>query len=155
LPLILLVIIASLLATLVSTVIFTGTTTSRVPATAEDWFVVFDVDRVKMGLTLAFFPVLAFDITKGPTGVVTSRPDAVARLLSSRLTWTISEDACEHSCVFGYWIRDGATMDDSGSAKGGVNPPSFSEIVTRFVDAGFSVAASTSVPNSYRHTLQV
>jgi hypothetical protein len=122
---------------------------ARIPATAADWYVIFDIDAEKKVLALWFYPVVALEQRDNKTAVVTSRPDVTKKLAATRPAKMVSKDMWGVSVSYGRWFRDGAPFDETGSPD--VQDSSdFSAVVENYLLGEFSLYPATPIPVFYQ-----
>ena len=122
-----------LLIVLVATVIWHGYFgRGYLAATADDRFVVFDVDAEKRVLTLWFFPIVAFRLRADVTTAITSRPSFTAKLAAMRAARKIKDDMWGVSVSFGRWARNDALFDETGHPETSTDNATFSSIIESY-----------------------
>lgn len=119
------------------------------PATASDWYVVFDVNAEKKVLGLWFYPVVGFQVVGNETIAVTSRPDYTAKLAISRPVKKVSDDIGGLSLSYARWYRDGAPFDERGNPEY-QDSADFCEAVVGYLQAEFKLCLATVVPVFYQ-----
>lgn len=124
-----------------------------VPATANDWFVVFDVDAAEKVLTLSFFPIIAFQTWNKNIYPVTSRAAHTKLLSTSRPAIKVNDSLQGVSISYGRWLRDGALLDANGHADYG-DTSDFAGTVRSYLVGGFRLRLATSVPVFYISQIQ-
>lgn len=119
-----------------------------VPATAADWFVVFDIDAAKKVLTMYFYPVVGFRIADNNTEAITSRPDFTKKAAARRPAVKDGEGVSAVSVSYGRWCRDGVMFDERGNPElsDGQN---FMTTVEGYLLSEFKVWFATPVPEFY------
>ena len=143
-----------LLALAVATVVIRSAIKSApVPATAADWYVVFDINAASKVLGLWFYPVIALAQRENRTVAVTSRPDYTTKLAASRPPKKVSDDMWGVSVSYGRWLRDGVPFDEAG------NPDlqdgsDFSAIIENYLLGEYKLHFATPIPVFYQVQIQ-
>ena len=139
-----------LVALIVATaVIRSAIKNARIPATAADWYVVFDVNAEKKVLGLWFYPVVALVQRDNQTAAITSRPDYTSKLAATRPAKLVSEGMSGVSVSYGRWFRDGAPFDEAGNPDL-QDSSDFSAIVENYLLGEFKLHLATPVPVFYQ-----
>lgn len=142
-----------MLAILVVVLLMQGRSKQQyVAATANDWFVVFDVNAETKQLTLWFAPVVGFHIGNDSVTPITSRQSFTAKLSANRPATKIRDDMWGVSVSFGRWVRDDALIDESGIPEM-TDSSTFSSIVEGYLYGDFSIHYGTTVPQYYQQAL--
>jgi hypothetical protein len=122
---------------------------ARIPATAADWYVVFDINAEKKVLGLWFYPVVALEQRDNQTVAITSRPDYTRKLAATRPAKTVSEGMWGVSVSYGRWFRDGAPFDEAGNPNL-QDSSDFSAIVENYLLGEYKLYLATPVPVFYQ-----
>jgi hypothetical protein len=122
-------------------------------ATANDWYVVFDVDADKRLLTLWFYPVVGFRIRDEATMPITSRPSITAKLAAQRPAQKVKDDMWGVSVSYGRWVRDDALFDDAGNPEMTNDNSTFSSIVKGYLLGEFKLHYGTTIPAQYQQLI--
>lgn len=130
-------------------VIRTAIKSARIPATAADWYVVFDINAEKKVLALWFYPVVALEQRDNQTVAITSRPDYTRKLAATRPAKKVSEGMWGVSVSYGRWFRDGAPFDEAGNPDL-QDSSDFSAIVENYLLGDFKLHPATPVPVFYQ-----
>jgi hypothetical protein len=123
--------------------------TAPLPATACDWYVVFDVDAEKKVLALWFYPVVAFERKDNQTIAITSRPDFTRKLAASRPATQVSEGMWGVAVSYGRWFRDGAPFDEGGNPDL-QDSSDFSSTVEGYLLGEYKLHLATPAPVFYQ-----
>jgi hypothetical protein len=123
------------------------------PATAADWFVVFDINAEKKVLTLWFYPVVSLEQRENQTIAVTSRPDYTKELAARRPAMKVSEDMWGVSVSYGRWLRDGVPFDEAGNPDLQDNSD-FSATVENYLLGEYKLSFATPIPVFYQAEIQ-
>ena len=143
-----------LLALAVATVVIrSAIKNAPVPATAADWYVVFDINAEKKVLGLWFYPVVALEQRENQTIAITSRPDYTKKLAASRPAKKVSEDMWGVSVSYGRWLRDGAPFDEAGNPDL-QDSSDFSATVENYLLGEFKLYFATPIPVFYQTQIQ-
>ncbi len=130
-------------------VIRTAIKNARIPATAADWYVVFDIDAEKKLLVLWFYPVVALEQRDNQTLAITSRPDYTNKLAAIRPAKQVSEGMRGVSVSYGRWFRDGVPFDEIGNPDL-QDSSDFSAIVENYLLGDFKLHPATPIPVFYQ-----
>lgn len=143
-----------LLAFLIVVLVIQGRSKRRhFSATANDWFVVFDVDAEEKQLTLSFAPIVGFRIDENDVAVpITSRLSFTEKLSTTRPPKKVRDDMWGVSVSFGRWVRDDVLIDESGTPEM-TDSSTFSRIVEEYLYGNFSICSRTAVPQYYQQAL--
>lgn len=129
--------------------------TAYLPATSDDWYVVFDVDSGRKHVSLWFYPVVALVHRHGATVALTSQPREVEAIVLRR---GAENRAAEiplpgtASATSGNWFRGGVMID----ARGAPHAPrsrDFAEIVGAYRALNFDIEYLTPVPLLFRRAI--
>lgn len=121
----------------------------RIPATAADWYVVFDIDAEKKVLGLWFYPVVALEQRDNQTVAITSRPDYTKKLAASRPAKMISKDMWGVSVSYGRWFRDGAPFDEAGNPDL-QDSSDFAAVIENYLLGEYKLYPATPIPVFYQ-----
>jgi len=122
-------------------------------ATADDWYVVFDVDAEKRVLSLWFYPIVAFRIRNDATIPITSRPSFTAKLAARRPAQKVKDDMWGVSVSFGRWVRSDALFDEAGNPETSNDNSTFSSIVEGYLMGEFELHYGTTLPSQYQQLI--
>lgn len=122
-------------------------------ATADDWYVVFDVDADKRVLTLWFYPIVAFRIRSDATIPITSRPSFTTKLAALRPAKKVKDDMWGVSVSYGRWLRDDALFDQAGNPEMMNDDSTFSSIVEGYLLGEFKLHFGTTIPAQYQQLI--
>jgi hypothetical protein len=143
----------SLLIALVAVILIrTRATSTYLPASANDWFVIFNVDAKKKQLTLCFYPIVGFRLKNDGITPITSCPSVTAKLAANRQPEKINDSMWGVSVSYGRWVRDDALLDESGNPEM-TDSSTFSAIVERYLYGEFKLHYGTSIPVYYQQTI--
>ena len=127
---------------------------ARTPATAADWYVVFDIDAEKKVLGVWFYPVIAFEQKDNQTIAITSRPDYTSKLASIRPAKMLSDSIGGVSVSYGRWFRDGVGFDEFGNPDL-QDPADFSSTIEGHLLNEYKLHLATPVPLFYREQIKI
>ena len=120
----------------------------RTPASNTDWFLVVDSDATSKKVSIIFYPVLAFDVSRGHCKPITSRPDVTTPL------WETGH-AADYDLVvskserYGRWFRHGYRYNTFGElCWSGLHLWTMLRV---YRDAGFYVIALNIPPEYEKH----
>lgn len=122
------------------------------PATSDDWYIIFDVDSERKHLLLLFYPVIALVHRNGHTTALTSRPgetEAIALRRGAGNRVGLVPMPTASSATSGNWFRGGVMIDAYGTPS---SPQSrdFREIIAMYRAHSFEIELRTPVPLLYQ-----
>jgi hypothetical protein len=125
-----------------------------VPATSDDWYVIFDIDAEHKVLSLWFYPIIAISGLWHGAKVVTSNPSETKRLQQARKEEKINGGLFGLSFSYGRWYRDGISIDNRG--KPDINSSdTFSKYIARFLVGNFNIRYATPIPIKYQLQIEL
>jgi len=123
------------------------------PATSDDWFVVFDINAEKKMLGLWFYPIVGFIHHDNRTAPLTSRPDYIKKLVASRPATRVNETMWGVSVSYGRWMRDGVPFDEDGNPEY-QDGADFCTTVENHLLGDFKLHFATPVPVFYQRQVE-
>ena len=144
------------LLTLIAVVILAGLVlfkfkeVNTVPATSDDWYVIFDIDANYKILSLWFYPVVAISGVWYEAKAISSNPSETKRLQKARKEEKFNDGAFGHSFSYGRWYRDGVSIDEQGKPEV-LSSDSFAAYVAGFLVEEFTIRHATPVPIKFQY----
>lgn len=124
-----------------------------VNATADDWYVVFDIDAEKKILAISFYPIVAFRIDSEETECVMSRPSLASKVATARPARKVNDSLWGVSVSYGRWVRDDSLFDEKGNPEMYGNGESFSRVIEGYLQGDFSLNFRTGIPTRYHERI--
>lgn len=123
------------------------------PATENDWFVVFDLDAEAKVLGLWFYPIIGFERRDNQTYPITTRPDFTKKLAATRPAKKVNDSVWGVSVSYGRWLRDGAPFDEVGNPDY-QDTSDFASTVENYLVGEFNLRFCTPIPLFYHRQIQ-
>jgi hypothetical protein len=120
-----------------------------IPATSDDWFIIFDIDAKSKILSLRFHPIIGFSGTRDEAKAITSNPSETKRLTNARKQEKISNAEFGISYSYGRWYRDGVAVDIQGRPEV-ISNEDFETYLAHFILNDFNIRNIGAIPNSYQ-----
>ncbi len=123
-------------------------------ATADDWFVIFDIDAEYRVISLWFYPIVGLSFSGYKTTTVTSNPAETKRLQSARKEHRVNDGLFGLSYSYGRWFRDGVSFDENGKAEY-LDASDFATYLSHYLVGEFRIRYATPIPTYYQTQIQV
>ena len=127
---------------------------NTVPATSDDWYVIFDIDAKSKVVSLWFYPIIGISGLWYEAKAITSNPSETKRLQKSRKEEKVNGGPFGHSFSYGRWYRDGVPIDSQGKPDT-VSSDSFSTYMARFLVGEFNIRYASPIPIKYQLQIEL